>query len=172
MLKYGGGYDAFCQRYGDYFVAGFRLRGDTGFLLSTSKFSRRTVETYKVTATVTVLFLEGSESWSKDLRDYSSGKALSLLGYDTLSQKNWNVTTTKADFWAFQEQKDQVLYDSEDILYRAQEALDKRGLRDGQFLTGDECRGLFECGLVIELMLLPMSSLRDVARWRSNNNII
>lgn len=35
-IKYGDGYEGFCRRYGDYYLAGYRLGGDTGILLSAS----------------------------------------------------------------------------------------------------------------------------------------
>ena len=35
-IKYGDGYQGFCERYGDYYLAGYRLGGDTGLMLSSS----------------------------------------------------------------------------------------------------------------------------------------
>jgi hypothetical protein len=35
-IKYGGGYEDLCERYGDYYLAGYRLGGDTGNLMSAS----------------------------------------------------------------------------------------------------------------------------------------
>jgi hypothetical protein len=37
VVKYQGGINTFEERYGDYYVAGYRLGGDTGVLFGTSK---------------------------------------------------------------------------------------------------------------------------------------
>lgn len=35
-IKYGGAFQGYCERYGDYYLAGYRLGADTGLLLSSS----------------------------------------------------------------------------------------------------------------------------------------
>ncbi|KAI1321092.1 hypothetical protein F5Y16DRAFT_389270 [Xylariaceae sp. FL0255] len=89
-IKYGGGYEGLCERYGDYYVSGYRLGGDTGILMSASGHSREQIDKYGVTATVEVLFVEVSKHWEKDFRTFSSGRQVRLLGYDTLDAKTWN----------------------------------------------------------------------------------
>ena len=89
-IKYGGGYEGLCERYGDYYVSGYRLGGDTGILMSASGHRREQIDEYSVTATVEVLFVEVSKTWEKDFRTFSSGRQVRLLGYDTLDAKSWN----------------------------------------------------------------------------------
>lgn len=89
-IKYGGGYEGLCERYGDYYVSGYRLGGDTGILMSASGQRREQVDKYGITATVEVLFVEVSKTWEKDFRTFSSGRQVRLLGYDTLDAKSWN----------------------------------------------------------------------------------
>ncbi|KAI0147798.1 hypothetical protein GGR57DRAFT_244945 [Xylariaceae sp. FL1272] len=89
-IKYGGGYEGLCDRYGDYYVSGYRLGGDTGILMSASGHSREQIDKYGVTATVEVLFVEVSKHWEKDFRTFSAGRQVRLLGYDTLDAKTWN----------------------------------------------------------------------------------
>ncbi|KAI8633211.1 hypothetical protein F5Y19DRAFT_471477 [Xylariaceae sp. FL1651] len=89
-IKYGGGYEGLCERYGDYYLAGYRLGGDTGILMSASGHSREQIDKYGITATVEVLFISASKHWEKDFRAFSAGRQVRLLGYDTLDAKNWN----------------------------------------------------------------------------------
>lgn len=58
MIKYGGGYPAFCHRYGDYYLAGYRIGGETGILISTSSFPSKKVETFEIKVTLEVLIFQ------------------------------------------------------------------------------------------------------------------
>lgn len=89
-IKYGGGYEGLCERYGDYYLAGYRLGGDTGILMSASGHSKERIDKYGITATVEVLFISASKHWEKEFRSFSAGRQVRLLGYDTLDAKTWN----------------------------------------------------------------------------------
>lgn len=174
MLKYDGGYTAFTEKYGDYFVWGYRLGGDTGLLLSSSSFSSRQVESYGIEATLEVLDIEvGKKTWARDFRTFSAGKAMRLLGYDTLSDGHWNVTTAEdGGMAALVERMDGATRDAHDLWTRAWAALEAQGLEDGDELTHEQCEFLTGSGLAVELVLLPMSALRDVARWTTERDVI
>lgn len=181
MLKYdSGGYTAFTETYGDYFVWGYRLGGDTGVLLSSSRFSSQQVESYGIEATLEVLFVEVSKTWAKDFRTFSADTAMKLLGYDTLSDRNWAaaVTTTAADggggggLAALVETMGGITRDAHNLVERTWEALEAQGLKDGDELTHEQCESLTGNGLAVELVLLPMSALRDVARWTTERDVI
>jgi hypothetical protein len=73
IIECGGGYSRFCEHYGDYYLAGYRIGGETGILISIISFSLRIDETYRVTATLEVLFFDTSKTWIKDLHEYDSG---------------------------------------------------------------------------------------------------
>ncbi|CAI7678896.1 unnamed protein product [Penicillium pancosmium] len=165
-IKYGGGYEGLCQRYGDYYLSGYRLGGDTGILMSASGHSRTKIEKYGITATLTV----------------------SLLGYDTLENKNWKNFSAAGDdvkemeAWAsggsamdadsLRADTDAIMTRSENLLERVGEVLEKHGYRNGQSLTFAQCEGLVQEGIVVELLLQPMSRLRDVIRWMNERDII
>lgn len=171
-LKYDGGYAAFTEKYGDYFVWGYRLGGDTGLLLSSSSFSSKKVESYGIEATLEVLFIEVSKKWTKDFRTFSAGKSMRLLGYDTLSDMNWNVTTAEDGIAALVERMDGITLDAHNILERTLKILEAQNLHDGDELTHEQCEFLTGSGLAVELVLLPMSALRDVARWTTEHDVI
>lgn len=171
-IKYGGGYKAFCEKYGDYYLAGYRIGGDTGLLISSSSFRTKKVETYGVTVTVEVLFIEASKTWTKDFYDFSAGRSLKLLGYDTVDGVNWKSTTEGSGVDAVRSDALSIMKNAQCILNRVEDTLDRLGLKDQQDLTTAQCDALTQAGVVVELILLPISSIRDVVRWRIENDVI
>ncbi len=188
-IKYGGGYEGLCERYGDYYLTGYRLGGDTGILMSASGHQREQIDTYGITATVTVLFVSASEHWEKDFRTFGAGRQVELLGYDTLDNKNWQRFSAAGDddikelkAWADNEPAvdvdslradiNAIMTRSENLLERIGEVLERHGYQNGERLTFAQCEELLAEGIVIELLLEPMSRLRDVVRWRLEKNII
>ncbi|KAH7376389.1 hypothetical protein B0T11DRAFT_324292 [Plectosphaerella cucumerina] len=173
MLKYGGGYKAFTDKYGDYFLWGYRLGGDTGLMLSSSAFEKEVVEQYSIKAALKVLFIEVSHTWAKNFHTFSASKRMRLLGYDTLSDTNWNVTQeSPLDMQNLSSQAKEVILRSQNLLERSMKLLENQGMHDGDHLSNSQCDFLTNVGMVVELVLLPMSSLRDVARWTTERNVI
>ncbi|KAJ1325297.1 hypothetical protein MN608_10009 [Microdochium nivale] len=173
MLKYGGGYQAFTQKWGDYFVWGYRLGGDTGIMISSSSFEKKKVEQYGIKATLEVLFVEVSHTWTKDFHAFSAGKKMRMLGYDTLSDKNWGVTMESSlDIENLSSQAEEAIVQSQSLVERSMQILEKYGMTDGDYLTNAQCELLTNNGIAVELVLLPLSSLRDVARWTTESDVI
>lgn len=172
MLKYGGGYDAFTKIYGDYFVCGYRLGGDTGLLISNSSFSNKKDESYGITATIEVLFVETSKTWTKNIHSFAAGKSMKLLGYDTLSVKDWNVTTAEDGIEILVDRAEGIMLESQNILERTLKLLDELGIADGDHLSHEQCEYLTGNGVAVELVLLSMSAIRDVARWITEHDVI
>ncbi|KAF4333583.1 hypothetical protein FBEOM_12597 [Fusarium beomiforme] len=173
MLKYGGGYRAFTNKYGDYFIWGYRLGGDTGIMISSSAFDKKTVEKYGIELTVEVLLIEGNKKWTKDFHTFSAGKKMRLLGYDTLSNVNWNVTMEAlGDIEQLANQAEDIILQSQNLLERSIKILEEHGMSNGDHLTNEQCDFLTSSGIAVELVLLPMTALRDVARWTTERNVI
>ena len=173
-LKYGdGGYANFCHHYGDYYVAGYRIGGDTGLLLSSNSFRHRTAEKYGITATLEVLFWKLSKTWTKDIVALSEGKVLKLLGYDTLEGRNWTCPTGDCEgIVEIGKQAKMVMDKAHCILERIDAVLDRMGMDDGRDLSREDWDALMMAGVVVELVLLPMASVRDVARWKIEGDVI
>lgn len=172
LLKYGGGYEAFTQKYGDYFVWGFRLGGDTGLMLSSSSFLTESVDSYSIKATLEVLFIEASTTWTKDLRSFDAGKAMKLVGYDTLGDKNWNIATSNGDLVELSTEAEKAILQSQNIHERTLQLLKERGMVHGHELTHEQCDFLSSEGVVVEIVLLPMAAVRDVSRWTTERDVI
>lgn len=191
-IKYGGGYEGLCQRYGDYYVSGYRLGGDTGILMSASGHTREKIDRYGIKATVTVLFVSASKTWTKDFRTFTQGRQCKLLGYDTIDSKTWKSASASGDdvlglakeaiAWeaynpasdggTLRADADAIMTRSENMLERVCGVLEKHGYRNGESLTFVQCEELMREGIVVELLLEPLSRLRDVVRWRLETNII
>ena len=173
MLKYGGGYAAFTEKYGDYFVWGYRIGGDTGVMISSSSFSEKKVESWGIEVKVEVLLVEVSHTWTKDFHSFSAGKSMKVLGYDTLSNRNWNVKTAEdGSIKTLVEQTGEIISSSQNIHKRVLKLLEGQGMADGDSLSHEQCDFLSSKGAVVELVLLPMTAMRDVARWTTENDVI
>ena len=187
-IKYGDGYEGFCKKYGDYYLAGYRLGGNTGILLSASGHRREETESYNITATVTVVGLSYSDNWKDDVKAFCQGRNVKLLGYDTLDSMTWKKTSGRTDnIWemmaweaydpavdanTLRATADEILARSESLLERIGEVLEKHRHRNGDCLTFVQCEKLMKEGVVVELLLEPMSRLRDVVSWRIDTDII
>jgi hypothetical protein len=187
-IKYGGGYEALCEKYGDYYLSGYRLGGDTGILMSAAGHTREQTDSYGITATVTVLMISGSKHWEKDFKSFVAGRRTQLLGYDTIDGKTWKRSSAagidKAEMQAWggydpnvgndslRADADAILTRSENTLERILHILKKHGYSNGASLTFSQCEELVTEGIVVELLLEPLWRLRDVVQWRLEDNII
>ncbi|KAF2741958.1 hypothetical protein M011DRAFT_453964 [Sporormia fimetaria CBS 119925] len=187
-IKYRGGYEGFKQRYGDYYVAGYRIGADTGLLLSSSGSSREQVDKYSIKAEVEVLFVTVSKTWNKEFETFRAGRAMKLLGYDTLEDRTWQNSCAAGDSipetrnWlagrpmleegTLKADAEAVISRSHSLIERVGEVLRRHGVEDGSYLTFKQCEALVADGVVVELLLMPMDHLRDVVRWRLDDNII
>jgi hypothetical protein len=172
-LKYGCGYEAFTEKYGDYFLWGYRIGGDTGVMISSASFSEKKVESWGIEAKAEVLLVEVSHTWTKDFHSFAAGKSMKILGYDTLSNRNWNVKTAEdGSINTLLEQTGEIVLNSQNILERVLSFLQEHGMADGDSLSNEQCDFLTSNGAVVELLLLPMTAMRDVARWTTENDVI
>jgi hypothetical protein len=187
-IKYGGGYEALCEKYGDYYLAGYRLGGDTGILMSAAGHTREQIDKYGITATVTVLMISASKHWEKDFKSFVAGRRTQLLGYDTIDgitwkrssaagtemaeMKAWGGYDPDVDVNTLRADADAILTRSENSLERILDTLEKHGYKNGASLTFNQCEDLVAEGIVVELLLEPLWRLRDVVQWRLEDNII
>lgn len=59
----------------------------------------------------------------------------------------------------------EVITRSQALTVRVTEKLDELRIRDGDHLNSEDCSILTESGLVAELVLLLVSTLREVIEW-------
>jgi hypothetical protein len=134
------------------------------------------------------LFFSTSKTWEKDFEKFRSGRALKLLGYDTLEGQNWENASVvgdaekkiknlldyrnAADEGSLRADAGTIIERSHNLIERVGKVLKAHNVSNGTYLTFKQCEELIEAGVVVELLLLPMERLRDVIQWRFNNNII
>lgn len=112
------------------------------------------------------------KTWTKNFHKFNSNRSLKLLGYDTLEGTNWNSSTSGAGVDSLRSQTLSLVSRSQSIFNRVEAALDGLGMSDHTQLTNEQCERLAEAGLVVELLLQPMYSLRDIKRWMIEKDII
>lgn len=175
-LKYEGGLAAFEEKYGDYYVCGCILGADNAILASASMQSKAQSDVLNITAKVESIF--GDASWSKDTRSSSSSFSMGLTvsGYDTLNQENHNFSVTSQSMELQRAAKD-LMSKGQNLPGRTKERAAQLGLTDGMreemfSLTRETYKRIVEGGLVLELLLMPVASLREVHLWTMNDNII
>ncbi|KAF2627507.1 hypothetical protein BU25DRAFT_439935 [Macroventuria anomochaeta] len=167
--------------YGDHYLAGYRLSGETGILLSASRHTKEVREEYKVKATVT------------DFKTRTLGRQVKLLGYDTVDSMTWETARATGDDLKALKQKyqeavaweafdlatdaqtlradaDAIMARSESLLERVGVVLERHGYRNGENLTFLQCEELVKEGIMVELLLEPMSRLKDVGDWRRTSS--
>ncbi|KAG7294216.1 hypothetical protein NEMBOFW57_004286 [Staphylotrichum longicolle] len=174
MIRYNGGIEALESRYGDYYVAGYRLGGDTALLLSSSAHATKERKVYGVTVTTEVLFFEASKHWEKAFDTFASGSTLTLLGYDTLAGKNWNERAEGGGEGAARlfDSSKEIGLSTQCLGERLSDILDGMGLQDGAELDAQTCDELIRKGVVVELVLRPVRTLRQAIQWMLQDNII
>ena len=67
---------------------------------------------------------------------------------------------------------DEIMTRSENMLERVGAVLERHRYRNGDSLTFVQCEELVKEDIIIELLLEPMSRLRDVIEWRLQTNIV
>lgn len=195
VLKHQGGIPAFKYQYGDYYVAGYRLGGDAGVALSETATANRKVERLSVKVSVKVLFVKASKTHEKFFRSAGASSGFRVSGFDTLTQtlvpagspvsvfsESKTVDKAGGGIESAMEQLATRAKDMEKLCIglprRVTHEINKLGLRENQIMTW---QGLQECmdveqgmgsHLVVEMILLPITSLRPVIEWSMSADVI
>lgn len=174
LLKYDGGLAAFKQRYGDYYVAGYRIGGDAGVMLSQSSSRKTESESNSVSLKVEVLFADYEENWSTSSYSEQSDIQVNVSGFSTLEKVFMREAARKGD-----PRLQEVLQKARGLHNRAQgldDSIEKvlNGLKISHMdvLTVEQCEALCQSGAVVELLLVPVETLRELQYWITDTNII
>ncbi|KAK3897984.1 hypothetical protein C8A05DRAFT_38439 [Staphylotrichum tortipilum] len=133
------GPEAFQSKFGDFYVSGLGIGGDSGVCLSMSSASDDEVEDLRVMAEVHVLF------WTEEVE---------------IAHKHRGVAD--ADMEAARRQAVAFADKVDNMDGRIKQALQGLGIMDNADFDAQRGRELWRRGLVAELTLLPFSSLREV----------
>ncbi|KAK1241533.1 hypothetical protein MKX08_001507 [Trichoderma sp. CBMAI-0020] len=194
VLKHQGGISAFKYQYGDYYVAGYRLGGDAGVALSETATANRKAERLSVKVSVKVLFVKASKTHEKFLRSAGASSGFRVSGFDTLTQ---TLVPAGSPVSVFSESKtvdkvggvesamEQLATRAKDmeklcigLPRRVTHEINKLGLRENQIMTWQGLQEYIDVEqgmgshLVVEMILLPITSLRPVIEWSMSADVI
>lgn len=160
------GLEAFEARYGNYYVASYRLGGDTAIMITTSASRTKKKETLSVKVTAEVLCFSKSTQHEKSFYSFDASKSIKFLGFDTLAVQNWDETCDGPEngeaFKNLYEKAMQLVENTHNMTNRLEDKLERLGLANGDLLSTDQCHKLGREGLIIELVLLPIRRLTEV----------
>lgn len=197
ILKYEDGIEQFERKYGDYYVSGYNLGADNSILVSTD--SSLVTEKEKKTVSASADSFLFDVHWSKTWDSQSSiGSArLSSIGYDSLEGKFINESTTWGDanvqhFKEVQKKTQEMISLAYALPSRVEAEAKKQGLLIGleslrqnvrldridnadpfeQEISSEVYERLIRSNLAVEMVLMPIKTLRDVKYWAMEDDVI
>lgn len=165
-----GGLDAFTQKYGDYYVGGLTLGGDSGVLLTYEVLDSSNVSYLKIEAEATFLCWTSTTTLAEEsINEQHASMRFGITAFDTLDQRFVNLPNTLT-----LEQTRRLASEygrlTEDLPARVLTKLE--GLKwlinpmgkatTPNFLGYEEVGLIVESGLVVRILLLPFKKLREV----------
>ncbi|RHZ67384.1 uncharacterized protein CDV56_109626 [Aspergillus thermomutatus] len=167
QILYGRGPDEFKAIFGDYYVGGYRIGGDASVLFSTDTSSRSETETKSVKISVESWFGDYHKEWSTSSTSTEHHAEVRVSAYSTLEQAlvGETVMIGTARFQAAIEQAQGIHQRAQGLADSIAKELAQIGVKKGKLVTQQQCIQLCESGAVIELLLLPVESLRQVRYW-------
>ncbi|KAH7236518.1 hypothetical protein BKA59DRAFT_406096 [Fusarium tricinctum] len=173
-LKYNGGLSAFKAKWGDYYVAGYRIGGDAGVMMSLGSSSKTVSESVTVCIKVEVLFFSFEDSWSKSFSSAESDLRVTLSCFSTVEQAKIQEQRQLGDpkLFSFIEEARGIHNRAQGLVDTIQRKLDHLGVSRAQHVTAEQCVGLCQSGVVVELLLFPVENLRELQYWKTDENVI
>ena len=162
LLRSPDGEQKFRTTFGDYYVAGYILGGDTGVYVSVSQSSRDTKTSTSITVTVKVLFF--SKSWTETSTETTHDESLECVfcGYDTMSaSQKADTAKNKEEYSNMRALTQAYLGYVEQLPRRVMQELKNLDIAKHKQLSEAHCSKICDSGLVVQLMLMPFSCLRD-----------
>ncbi|KAH8597448.1 hypothetical protein B0O99DRAFT_592606 [Bisporella sp. PMI_857] len=139
-LKIMGGFPRFRAIYGDFYVAGFNLGGDTSVLLSQSSDSKVTTEILAVTLKVHVLWFDKSKKWENVSQTVDAHASYSVTGFDTLSNSYVKLSSaTRTNIRDVREMCLNLSSLGENLQGRVEAKMQQLKLEEGILLSWADC---------------------------------
>jgi hypothetical protein len=157
------GWDAFTSKYGDYYVSALHIGGETGVMVSQHSDSRESSE--KLLAKVEVQLLCFSSTWSSSSQSYESASTgnYNFSSFNTLEKSSTSVaSSTSTGFKTARKHVLEAVASGAAIAKFIDDKLRLLNLINGQEIKWDTCKELAKENLILELMLVPLRTLREV----------
>ncbi|CAG2011314.1 unnamed protein product [Fusarium graminearum] len=143
-LKYNGGLTAFKERWGDYYVAGYRIGGDAGVMMSLGSSSRTVSESITICIKVEILFFSFEDSWSKSWSSAESDLRVTLSCFSTVEQAKIQEQRQMGDpkLYSFIQEARGIHNRAQGLVDTIQRKLDQLGVSKDKYVTTEQCVGL------------------------------
>lgn len=180
-LKYNGGLAAFYEEYGDYYLAGYLLGGDTGLFMSLDGDIDVNDEIKTFEAKVKVVGLTKTHRDTFKTTRHSASMSFSFAAYDTLeslfvqTHKDQSIIITTGAQTSRSELSsavERMTTAAHTLDSRTQAKISTIGLSPGNPVSYSRCVELLKSGVVVELLLLPAKTIREVLEWTTDDNVI
>ncbi|KAK6339824.1 hypothetical protein TWF718_009214 [Orbilia javanica] len=168
------GLSAFKETYGDYYVAGFRIGGDAGLMVSKSTFSSRIIERLSARAEASALLIKVGKTWEKFFHHAAAGAAYSLSAFDTLTAVHVQAHVEMADLEGASAVIANATQQAINLPFRIEQGMESVGFSDttGTISQQKVYRVLADSNLIVELLLLPITTIREVFEGHLSNTFI
>ncbi|KAJ9660736.1 hypothetical protein H2201_006815 [Coniosporium apollinis] len=161
-----GGLAAFQETYGDYYVAGVNIGADSGVLVSQSLDTSLKTESYSVTVSVKVIFFTVSHTWTHDEREDLRDFKFTVTGFSTLQDTHVELSSVEgASTFTMREAALRFAKINNSLDVIVDRALEKYGLTGSRVIDLGTFGEICASGLAVELVVLPYTSLRQVASF-------
>ncbi|KAJ9637673.1 hypothetical protein H2199_007163 [Coniosporium tulheliwenetii] len=161
-----GGLAAFQETYGDYYVAGVNIGADSGVLVSQSLNTSLKTESYSVTVSVKVIFFTVSHTWTHDEREDLRDSKFTVTGFSTLQDTHVELSSVEgASTFTMREAALRFAKINNSLDVIVDRALEKYGLTGSRVIDLGTFGEICASGLAVELVVLPYTSLRQVASF-------
>ncbi|KAJ4855454.1 uncharacterized protein T069G_11012 [Trichoderma breve] len=166
-VLYGQGIDAFSAIYGDFYVGGYRIGGDTSVLFSTDASSRSESETKRVNIDVETWLGDYHEEWSTSSSSTEHSTLVHVSAYSTIEQAliSQAVQMGTPEFRAATEKGRAISQRARGLEDSVAKILKEVGVREGRLVTREQCAQLCRRAVVVELLLVPVECLRQIRYW-------
>ena len=173
-IERGNGLAEFQAQFGDYYIAGYRLGGETGVLLSQSSEDRRTVDIVALEAKVEVLCFEKTYRRDKRWTESSASSDFQVCGYDTLDHVKYSSSPAYGPSTPEERERQTKAFSARarTLEERVMHTMRALGVVESDSVGFEVCEKLCRSGLVMELILLPVTTLREVMLWATDDDII
>lgn len=166
--------EALTERFGDFYVGGYALGGDTGALASAASADSLFYKRLKIVLKIRVLFINVYKTLVDETQSFQFAfQSETFSGFDSLSNTYVSASAKQGS------RPEDALAAAGNLANLAQtlndrvsEKIVQTGLHENEPLSKETCERVFKSGLVAEVLLFPVAQSRDVLVWRNNSDII
>ena len=165
--------DDFRKLYGDYYVAGYVLGGESAAMLSQSSDSSSTVEKLSLTVSVHALFWDASHTEEHVSMQADQHAEWNVVGFDTLTGTMESLSSGKGGtLKTVRETCLKFAALGKSLPNRVEKKIQDCGLIEGQPVSWEHCEKSCMEGLVVELIVMPWVTSREFMVWSTSTDII